>query len=88
MKWTALPLLALAACNPDTTKPEDASTRYDREHVPGRYQASPDAKGDGVYVVDTRTGSVSFCIASSRDPDAAGFQNVETSCTKPSDPPQ
>lgn len=67
---------------------DDAEARHNAEFPVARYQASQDAKGDGVYVLDTATGTVRFCVASTANgPGGEGFASVGVGCTAPSPKP-
>lgn len=83
-----LGLLMLAGCDHRTSGQralDEAQARHNAEFPIGRYQASQDMKGDGVYVLDTATGAVRFCVASTASGRGGdGFASVGVGCTPPS----
>jgi len=76
--------MLLAGCHqgPDP-KAEHLARENDSTIVnpPGRYQAVANPRGAGVYVLDTRMGTVRLCAATARESDSGDYSKFVVGCT-------
>ena len=87
-------LLALPGCDRPKQPPvkiervpeEEVRARLAVDNPVGRYLPVAPATGEGVYVTDTRTGTVRHCVAAGSST-AKEWQELKVGCTEPSAKP-
>lgn len=82
--------LAAAGCTqaPDrkfrVVSDKEQAEQFDHDNPVGRFTAVP-AGGDGIYVLDTRKGTVRYCVEATADKATKNWEAVGIGCTPPSE---
>jgi hypothetical protein len=63
---------------------KEQAEQFAKDNPVGRFTALPGGDG-GIYVLDTRKGTVRFCASASSGTNPAGFEGVAVGCTQPSE---
>lgn len=62
----------------------EQAEQFAKDNPVGRFTALPGGDG-GIYVLDTRRGTVRFCASASSGTNPAAFETVTVGCTQPSE---
>jgi hypothetical protein len=62
---------------------EEQAEQFDHDNPVGRFTAVP-AGGSGIYVLDTRKGTVRYCVEGTADKTTKDWETVSVGCTTPS----